>query len=229
MPTFYDRFRECAERWPDKIALENQRPDRTESYTHAQVRRSAESVGHWLADRGCGPRTRCAILADNHPRWVMAYLGIIAAGCTTVPLDTALHPDQIAKLLLDSGAAVLFCGGKYFAAVGAAIGGMAIQIVLTDDSVGEGARAGATARIEEPGPTQAASDLDTIFAVGTNALETLKIYAERDILGHVRHVAPLFQKRLAALGDHPLVGEAVGVGLIGVGYAYQKLQRVSPA
>jgi len=28
-------------------------------------------------------------------------------------------------------------------------------------------------------------------------------------------VAPLFQKRLRALADHPLVGEAVGVGLIG--------------
>ena len=31
----------------------------------------------------------------------------------------------------------------------------------------------------------------------------------------MRHVAPLFQKRLKALADHPLVGEAVGVGLIG--------------
>ncbi len=28
-------------------------------------------------------------------------------------------------------------------------------------------------------------------------------------------VAPLFQQRLAALRDHPLVGEANGVGLIG--------------
>ena len=36
----------------------------------------------------------------------------------------------------------------------------------------------------------------------------------RDLVGHVRHVAPLFQKRLKALADHPLVGEAVGLGLI---------------
>lgn len=47
------------------------------------------------------------------------------------------------------------------------------------------------------------------------ALETLEIYRERDILGQVRKVAPLFQKRLAALGEHALVGEARGVGLIG--------------
>ena len=47
------------------------------------------------------------------------------------------------------------------------------------------------------------------------ALETLKIYQERDILGHVRAVSPRFLERLHALGDHPLVGETRGVGLIG--------------
>ncbi len=47
------------------------------------------------------------------------------------------------------------------------------------------------------------------------ALETLKIYEERDIVAQVRSVMGHFQKRLRAFGDHPLVGEARGVGLIG--------------
>ncbi|MEJ0028139.1 MAG: aminotransferase [Rhizomicrobium sp.] len=47
------------------------------------------------------------------------------------------------------------------------------------------------------------------------ALKTIEIYQRRDLVGHVRHVAPLFQKRLRALAEHPLVGEAAGVGLIG--------------
>ncbi len=46
------------------------------------------------------------------------------------------------------------------------------------------------------------------------AIETLKIYAERDIVGHVRTVAPAFLDGLAALADHPLVGDVRGVGLI---------------
>jgi 4-aminobutyrate--pyruvate transaminase len=46
-------------------------------------------------------------------------------------------------------------------------------------------------------------------------LETLKIYAERDILSHVRKVGPYLQEKLQALTAHPLVGEARGVGLIG--------------
>ena len=47
------------------------------------------------------------------------------------------------------------------------------------------------------------------------ALETLKIYEEERILDHVRRIAPQFQKRLADLGEHPLVGNARGMGLIG--------------
>ena len=47
------------------------------------------------------------------------------------------------------------------------------------------------------------------------ALETLKIYEERDIVGHVRSVAPTLQDGLRRFADHPLVGEVRGVGLIG--------------
>jgi 4-aminobutyrate---pyruvate transaminase len=47
------------------------------------------------------------------------------------------------------------------------------------------------------------------------ALKTLEIYQRDDIVGHVRRLAPLFQKRLKALADHPLVGEARGLGLVG--------------
>ena len=47
------------------------------------------------------------------------------------------------------------------------------------------------------------------------ALKTIEIYQERDIVGHVRRVMPAFAKRISALADHPLVGEAVVAGLVG--------------
>jgi 4-aminobutyrate--pyruvate transaminase len=47
------------------------------------------------------------------------------------------------------------------------------------------------------------------------ALRTLQLMEERSILEHVRAVAPTFQKRLKAFAEHPLVGEARGVGLLG--------------
>ncbi len=47
------------------------------------------------------------------------------------------------------------------------------------------------------------------------ALETLNIYADTDIVGRVREVAPAFQRALNGFAEHPLVGEARGIGLIG--------------
>jgi len=47
------------------------------------------------------------------------------------------------------------------------------------------------------------------------ALETLKIYEERNIVAHVQDVMGTMQDRLRSFAGHPLVGEARGVGLIG--------------
>ena len=46
------------------------------------------------------------------------------------------------------------------------------------------------------------------------ALETLKIYEERDIVSHVRKVAPKMQTAMRRLADYPFVGEVRGLGLI---------------
>ncbi len=132
MPTFYDRFVECAQRWPDNVALELQRHDRLESCTYAELHRMAESVGRWITERGVARGSRLAILADNHPRWVAAYLGIIASGCAAVPLDTALHDDQLAKLLKDSGTSAVFCDAKHVPVVRPAATELKQGLILMD-------------------------------------------------------------------------------------------------
>jgi long-chain acyl-CoA synthetase len=132
MPTFYDRFVECVERWPNHIALETQRQDRVDSYTYAELRRMAESVGRWVVEQRLARGSRLAILADNDPRWVASYLGIIAAGCTVVPLDTALHADQVAKLLKDSGTVALFCDAKHATLARSASQALHVPLVLMD-------------------------------------------------------------------------------------------------
>ena len=47
------------------------------------------------------------------------------------------------------------------------------------------------------------------------ALETLKIYEERDIVAHVRRVGPRMLAGLRSYADHPLIGDARGIGLMG--------------
>jgi 4-aminobutyrate--pyruvate transaminase len=47
------------------------------------------------------------------------------------------------------------------------------------------------------------------------ALETLRLYEELDILGHVQRNAPVLQEGLRRLCKHPLVGDARGMGYVG--------------
>ncbi|HSX73071.1 MAG TPA: aminotransferase, partial [Shinella sp.] len=46
------------------------------------------------------------------------------------------------------------------------------------------------------------------------ALEALTIYQEIDIVSHVRTVTPRFQAGIRRFAEHPLIGEARGVGLV---------------
>ncbi len=47
------------------------------------------------------------------------------------------------------------------------------------------------------------------------AVKTLEIFQRDRIVDHVKAVSPTFLRRLEKLAEHPLVGEARGVGLIG--------------
>jgi len=148
---FYSRFLESVERWPDVIAVEIKRQPGSEvprlypssvttaadghvieSYTLSQLRQMAERVGAWLQRSGFSAGTRCAVLAANSPRWVAAYLGVVASGNTAVPLDTAFHPDQVAKLLDDCGARLLFVDERNLAHAREAVAGRDVALVLLD-------------------------------------------------------------------------------------------------
>jgi len=47
------------------------------------------------------------------------------------------------------------------------------------------------------------------------AVKTIEIYERIKIVEHVRRMAPIFKLRIEALADHPLVGEARCIGLLG--------------
>jgi 4-aminobutyrate--pyruvate transaminase len=47
------------------------------------------------------------------------------------------------------------------------------------------------------------------------ALEAQKIYDDIDLFGHAKRLSPIFQKHIQSFADHPLVGEAMGIGMFG--------------
>lgn len=162
MATFYDRFVECAERRPQNVAVEVQTPNGIESHTYAELRQMAEGFGAWLVECGIEPGARIGILADNHPRWLAAYLGIIAAGGTAVPLDTAYHADQVEKLLRDSGTSLLVCDLKHLQVACEAVLNLSIKLVLTQSDSEMPNGQGTT--VAQKRSDQLADDLDAILA-----------------------------------------------------------------
>lgn len=116
MPSFYHRFLNSVSRFPDFVAVEVQlaHPSReVRAVSYRELRERSEAVAAWLRENGVAKGSRCAILAANSAEWVAAYFGAMAAGCVAVPLDTAFHADQVAKLLLDCGSSVLFTDKKH--------------------------------------------------------------------------------------------------------------------
>jgi long-chain acyl-CoA synthetase len=202
MPTFYQRVQESARKFPDNIALEIQRQQTVERVTFAELTGMSESVANWLSTRV--PRdARIAILAANHPRWVAAYLGIIAGGRTAVPLDTAFQPDQVKKLLVDSGASLLFCDAKHLAVAAEATDGLDIRLVMTSATAEQNLS-------PQTGKNPFAADLDSIFAGGPAGFQPV-VPAESDLAALLYTSGTTADPKGVMLTHANLVGEANSV------------------
>jgi long-chain acyl-CoA synthetase len=207
MPAFYQRFQESARKFPHNIALEIQRQQTVERVTFAELTSMSESVAHWLSTRV--PRdARVAILAANHPRWVAAYLGIIAAGRTAVPLDTAFHADQVKKLLVDSGASVLFCDVKHLPVAVQAVDGIDVGLVMTSTAAERDLTpAGAREPTLDHNPDH---DLDSIFAAGSAGFQPV-VPADDDLAALLYTSGTTADPKGVMLTHANLVGEANSV------------------
>jgi long-chain acyl-CoA synthetase len=201
MSAFYQRFQESAGKFPENIALEIQRQQAVERLSFSELTHMSESVANWLSTQGARD-ARVAILAANHPRWVAAYLGIIAAGRTAVPLDTAFHADQVRKLLIDSGASLLFCDVKHLPVAAQAVEGLSVGLVMTSAAAEqEGARAKAPSL---------AGDLDSMFATGPAGFQPV-VPNEDDLAALLYTSGTTADPKGVMLTHANLVGEANSV------------------
>ena len=73
-----------------------------------QLYRDVIGTARTLQSWGMGKGDRVAILAENRPEWAIADFAIMLIGGVVVPIYTTLTSEQIAWLLRDAGARVLF-------------------------------------------------------------------------------------------------------------------------
>lgn len=79
-----------------------------ERLTWGQLNRRCNRVANALLAAGAGKPAKVAVLMNNSASTVTVMLGIVKAGACMVPISTMLTSAQVATMLGDSGASVLF-------------------------------------------------------------------------------------------------------------------------
>ena len=77
-------------------------------FTYAQFAERAALLGGALRAAGVHRGDRVAFLSTNCHRLLEAYYGVLEAGAVLLPLNIRLSPDELAYILNDSGARLLF-------------------------------------------------------------------------------------------------------------------------
>ncbi|ODN70339.1 AMP-binding protein [Methylobrevis pamukkalensis] len=96
----------------DEVFRRHAAHDAVESFgvrrTYAEVERSARAVTAWLQAEGLRPGDRVAIMMPNVMAFLPVLFGTLAAGCTVVNVNPLYTARELAAVLDDSGARVLF-------------------------------------------------------------------------------------------------------------------------
>ena len=118
-PTIVEMFDMSVKRFPHNKCFTSILPVR-EDYDYTQVHEIVTKLSNYLV-KACHVRKgdKIAVSGKNSPQWAMAYLAILYAGCIVVPLDYALHDEDMEKLLSFSEASYLFIDNERINAIDA--------------------------------------------------------------------------------------------------------------
>ncbi|MET0326438.1 MAG: AMP-binding protein [Ilumatobacteraceae bacterium] len=204
-----------ATRRPDEVALRND----DVALGWADVNDALNRVVNALGELDLGPDRRIAVLAENRAEAVLAHLGGLLAGVSTVPVNFHLKADEVAYILADSGAKVLFVGPGTVAAGVDAAAQIGVPVVIGWGLAGvPGVRSWedwlAGSSNAEPSP-----DIEPLpnlmYTSGTTGrpkgveLPPTMFAGGRTM---TEHVAALAQSGLAGLGTHLVVGPMYHTG-----------------
>ena len=105
--TVNDLFYRVVDRRADRVMLYRD-SSRWTAISATQLYRSTAGVARALLDWKISKGDRIAILGENRPEWAIADFAAMLLGAVDVPIYPTLTQEQVAHLLRDSGARVVF-------------------------------------------------------------------------------------------------------------------------
>jgi len=125
-----DLLRASARDKPEKVALVSTADGSRVSF--AELDRDADRVAATLRQRGVPAGSRVAIGMHNVVLFPAAYFGILRAGCVVVPVNVMLTEAEVAKVLEDSAAALVFATPPFAATFEAAAARLGTEVLSTE-------------------------------------------------------------------------------------------------
>src|SRR5512143_217304 len=101
-------IQEAAARYPDHIAVQMKTGDGYVRFTYRDLLNSIAAASRALSGLGIEKGDRVALLSENRPEWMIAYLSVVSLGAVIVPLDAQYTEGEVALLLADSGSKAVF-------------------------------------------------------------------------------------------------------------------------
>jgi len=101
-------FYESAGKWPEHTAMRYKRDGSWHDIKWKDLEQRALQVAAGLMDMGVGERGVVSILCTNRPEWFYADFGSLSANILNVPIYPTNTPEQVAYILEDSGAEMIF-------------------------------------------------------------------------------------------------------------------------
>lgn len=97
-PTIREGFEISLSRFPSNNCFLSFHPKR-EVFTYSEVNEIVRNIAYCLIENGIKKGDHVAVSGKNSPQWAIVYLAITFSGAIIVPLDYALHPDEMTRIL----------------------------------------------------------------------------------------------------------------------------------
>ncbi|HWR71548.1 MAG TPA: AMP-binding protein, partial [Nitrospirota bacterium] len=102
------RIQEAVSRYPDKTAIQMQATPGFRKQSYRELLDAIAAVSAGLGRKGIDKGDRVAILSENRPEWIIAYLAVVARGAVVVPLDAQLTDKEVSLLVASAGSKAVF-------------------------------------------------------------------------------------------------------------------------
>ncbi len=131
----------AAESHREKIAMRIVGEESNGKYTYGEMLDQVRSIAFRLEKEGIAFGDRVALIGENHPRWAVAYYGILFRGAVCVPIDPHAEIETLTNFFNNSEAKMAFIGEdfiKHFHALEENLGRKIPAVVLQNIESGNG-------------------------------------------------------------------------------------------